>query len=317
MPITPDKVKELAARGESTKLDYKETDYPWVTAKQYANAELAKDIMAMANILNPLSLPAYILVGVNNNKNIVGIKTAHVDDADLHQKVSSILNKAPDFTYGAVEVDGKSIGVYEIRYSKRPFYPTRDAGSLHENVAQYRDGSSTKQATPDMIVEWAREDDPEAQEVKSLELQKLRAEARVRGQLVSTSIVGVAEYTEITLEVRNFGQCGFTIAAPRWEVEWTDRAREAAERAGRAFGIPDGYVPAGGEVPVTDADTFLGAGATRTLRFKWTYAEAVDHIQRSGLALAGFISNWVMYHCSVLCHGERGGEETLRVTVRP
>jgi hypothetical protein len=67
----------------------------------------------MANVLGPASEPAYILIGVDEARTILGVKTVHQDD--LHQKVRGILNACPDFSYGEVVVRGLSVGVYEIR----------------------------------------------------------------------------------------------------------------------------------------------------------------------------------------------------------
>lgn len=95
MPINDDKVRELVARGESATLDFKTTDYDWsATAKKDSNAELAKDLMAMANVLRADSEPAYIITGVTNTipHTIQGVPpNSHVDDATLHQKVQGLL----------------------------------------------------------------------------------------------------------------------------------------------------------------------------------------------------------------------------------
>ena len=112
MTLTAELVRELAARGESPTLDYKRDDYDW-SAKP-ANAELAKDLMAMANLLGPSAQPAHILIGVTNVGDLVGIQSKHMDDAQLHQKVRDLLNCIPAFSYQAVDVDGLSVGVYTI-----------------------------------------------------------------------------------------------------------------------------------------------------------------------------------------------------------
>src|ERR1044071_9600300 len=73
MSLTPDEVRELATRKEGTLLDFKCHDYEWGNSKKAANAELAKDLMAMANALSPGAAPAHILIGVENDGTITGI----------------------------------------------------------------------------------------------------------------------------------------------------------------------------------------------------------------------------------------------------
>jgi len=54
--ISADTVRELAARCERTTLDFKKKDYDWQAPKA-SNAELAKDLMAMANVLRIVIRP--------------------------------------------------------------------------------------------------------------------------------------------------------------------------------------------------------------------------------------------------------------------
>ena len=68
--VTADMVRELASRGEGPTLDYKRDDYDWPDTAR-SNAELAKDVMTVANGLQRGSEPGYILIGVNDNGDIV------------------------------------------------------------------------------------------------------------------------------------------------------------------------------------------------------------------------------------------------------
>ena len=160
VPISADRVRELAARGERTTLVLKTEDYNWA-APRTASAELARDLMALANVLGPSASPAYILIGVGHDGAIVGIpRASHLEDASLHQKVKDLLNKVPRFSYRSIDVDGRSVGVYEISAGGRPYFPLKDATpSLQKHVAKYRDGNTTETASPSMVLEWHREDD--------------------------------------------------------------------------------------------------------------------------------------------------------------
>lgn len=64
-PITIELVKNLLLRREDDKLDFKEMDYDWVK-RDPSRAELAKDLIAIANRLSQGDTPSYILVGVRD-----------------------------------------------------------------------------------------------------------------------------------------------------------------------------------------------------------------------------------------------------------
>lgn len=129
MSIDADMVRTLAAQREGTRLDFKQAQYDW---KNSGNAELAKDLMAMANALGPRGGNAHILIGVqelsDHSGQVVGVAPSdHLDDASMHQKVQGLLNRVPDFSYVQVEVDGASVGVFEVRPGRRPIFPTTAA----------------------------------------------------------------------------------------------------------------------------------------------------------------------------------------------
>jgi Putative DNA-binding domain len=168
-------VRELVARREEPRLDFKESPHD-------TNDELAKDLMAMANILGP-SARAHILLGVRERPDgtgeIIGGDVGRLGDAEFQQKVKMLFNRVPRFTFGSIQVDGKSVGVFEIEGTgHRPFYPLRDAGVLKRFVPLKRVGTSTDVASPDEVLEWKREDQPSAQPWH--ELRRIPADARVR-----------------------------------------------------------------------------------------------------------------------------------------
>ena len=181
MPITEQKVRELAAHGEHSRLDFKRDMYDW--SRSGTNAELAKDLMAIANELHAHAEPGYILVGIDDDGTILGVPpTSHVDDADLHQKVANLLNEIPPFSYSVVDTGGLSIGVFEIRPGRRPYFPVKDSGaSLRRRVPLHRNGTSTDVASPLMVLEWAKQDDPNLHRLRSLELRELEERARPEG----------------------------------------------------------------------------------------------------------------------------------------
>jgi hypothetical protein len=168
-------VRELVARREGPRLDFKETPHD-------TNEELAKDLMAMANSLPPGGR-AHILLGVrecpDGTGEAIGADTGRVGDAEFQQKVKALLNRVPRFTFATIQAEGKSIGVFEIEGTgHRPFYPLRDAAVLKRFVPLKRVGTSTDVASPDEVLEWKREDRPSAEPWH--ELRRIPTDARVR-----------------------------------------------------------------------------------------------------------------------------------------
>jgi hypothetical protein len=165
----------MRARREGPRLEFKESPHG-------TNEELAKDLMAMANILPPGGR-AHTLLGVRERPDgtgqTVGAETGRLGDAEFQQKVKGLLNRVPRFTFASIQADERSIGVFEIDGTgHRPFYPLRDAGVLRRFVPLKRVGTSTDVASPDEVLEWKREDQPTAQPWH--ELRRIPADARVR-----------------------------------------------------------------------------------------------------------------------------------------
>lgn len=325
MPIDADKVRELAARGEGTKLDFKREDYNWGGGRA-ANAELAKDLMAIANILGPTSESAYILVGVDDDGTIVGI-TAHEDDADLHGRVRPLLNHSPNFLYYAVDVDGRSVGVFEILPGGRPYFAVSATPPLQRQIALYRDGTRTDVASPTQIIAWSREDDAETHELRALELRERLADTRVVGELGDVVRSAGPQDVRINFSVSNLGRRSFSISTCRWRVEWTpaffeeirvslakgSKSMEAAQWSG---GEPPGsYQPPGGEFSIERAgDVPPQLAMKRLVEFRWTRLEALQHFAEQRVPVAGFNGQWCRLHFEVPCVGELGEHATLRIT---
>jgi Putative DNA-binding domain len=248
VPISADKVRELAARGARTTLAFRQEDYRWAAGKS-ASAELARDLMALANVLGPSASPAYILIGVQHDGTIVGVPPAsHLDNAALRQKVKELLNKVPQFSYRTVEVDGLSVGVYEIMPGGRPYFPLRDAEpALQKHVAKYRDGTATETVSPSMVLEWHREDDRQP--------SSNGASADHAQPAAASSVPGSASLESVHRERVRSGPGGEpstgdprTAEQRRLVQEIHAAHRTAHERLRRELGFDDpgrpGYVPA-------------------------------------------------------------------------
>jgi len=213
-------IRSLVARAESPTLDFKKVFY---SNDDAGTSEFAKDLTAIANALRATSTErGYILFGVSERSDgsgeIVGLQNERwITDANLHQKVSSLLNRCPDFSWRCVELDGIRVGVIEIVPGGRPFFPLRDKGTLRRHVSLIRVGSSTDIASPDQILEWARDDQRDA--AQALELRKLEAEITPRGALLpGTRFVGGGN--DLTLEFylsnEGLGAIELTFASASW-----------------------------------------------------------------------------------------------------
>lgn len=152
-------LESLLHQEEGPALDFKQAQYPLGKGstpekKAILKGELIKDILAMANASR--EVPAFILIGVEEIKGgrsrIIGVQ-GHLDDANLHQLINSKTQRPVEFSYYPYSYKGSEIGVIEIPVQNRFLYLTQDYGKLHENVVYIRDGSSTRTANPDEVIE--------------------------------------------------------------------------------------------------------------------------------------------------------------------
>jgi hypothetical protein len=148
----------LLYEGESTTLDFKAAQYPFVKATDYDKSELLKDILGFANAFRRSE--AYILIGVNEiqggRADVVGIAASdHLADHSLQQFVNNLTNRPVRFHYESHNFEGNQVGVIRIEEAQaRPLYLKKDYGKLRRQEVYVRRGSSTdhtKPAGPDEI----------------------------------------------------------------------------------------------------------------------------------------------------------------------
>ena len=161
MPLDRETLESLRNMGEGPTLDFKREQYRFIGATDSDKSELLKDILAFANTHRYRT--AYILVGVEEVKGgrskVIGVQD-HLEDADLHQFVSSKTNKPVDFSYLPYQIEDKEIGILSISIQTRPLYALRKYGKVDANIVYMRDGSSTRRASPDEIAAMGRDDPP-------------------------------------------------------------------------------------------------------------------------------------------------------------
>jgi len=154
--MTPERLEQLLYESESETLDFKEGQYRFTNATDDEKSELLKDILGFANAWRRSE--AYILVGVKEvegGKSIVVDTDTHLQDHSLQQFVNSKTNRPIRFSYEAVTVEDKSVGIITIHQQPRPFWLTRDYGRLKRDQVYVRRGSSidiTRPASPDEII---------------------------------------------------------------------------------------------------------------------------------------------------------------------
>jgi len=152
-------LENLLNQEESSTLDFKRDQYPFVKATDEQKSELLKDILAMANAWRQAE--AHILIGVDDvrgGRSIpVGIPHAgHLLDHQLQQFVHGKTNRELAFSYKPLAlVEGTEIGVITIPLQERPIYLLKDYGALKANVVYVRRGSATGEAPPDEVVRMA------------------------------------------------------------------------------------------------------------------------------------------------------------------
>ena len=142
-------LEDLLHEEESSYLDFKQQQYPFVGENDYVKSELLKDILAFANAWRRQE--AIILIGVEEVKGGRGIVNGvadHLEDANLQQFVNSKINEPLSFLYEAHSIDGEPVGVIRIPVQKRPFFAVKTYGKVSENAVYLRRNSSTDKATP-------------------------------------------------------------------------------------------------------------------------------------------------------------------------
>lgn len=212
MSIGSDTIDRLLYEQESSYLDFKRDQYPFVGATDDEKSELLKDILAFSNAW--IRTDAFILIGIEEvtgkGAKVFGI-TDHLEDAALQQFVNSKTQRPLHFSYQALPFEGKQIGVIAIPPQDRPIYLTKDYGKLKKDVVYIRRGSSTAVASPDEIAKMGK---VETSVPPSLELQW--ADTRNRKTLGTVASVSVT-HVQLPGNIPDYRQ--YYQATPRLGVE--------------------------------------------------------------------------------------------------
>jgi len=172
-------VESLLWEDEGTTLDCKAAQYALADATPEQKSEIIKDLLAFANAFRRAD--AFILLGVREVKGdrntILGV-AAHLEDAHLQQLVNEKTNRLLEFSYHALEIEGKQIGVLRIPQQARPTYLLQKYGKIAARTVYVRHGSSTAIATPEEIIAMARDASRADRDQVHEALERLRDNAR-------------------------------------------------------------------------------------------------------------------------------------------
>lgn len=136
-------LKELP--NENSKLDYKSIEYT-----KEKKGELIKDILAMLNSIDSYNENKFIIFGVNDDKEIVGLEKNMFDDGHYQNIIDEYVKPRPKIETGQIEYDSKKIGYIAINFNnletpyevKKELKIKSSKKSLPEGLSYIRKGST-------------------------------------------------------------------------------------------------------------------------------------------------------------------------------
>jgi hypothetical protein len=126
-------VRRLIAQGEGPTIEFKrEVDL----SSREGQAEFCKDLMSLANIMRSMGKTSYLLIGVDDSGEIVGMK-APLTHQQLKNAADLYCQPPVVFRYWQGLVDGKLVGVVVIPQSyRKPHKFKREFSSEKKKVAE-------------------------------------------------------------------------------------------------------------------------------------------------------------------------------------
>ena len=147
--ISPSQINTLISSEESDLLEFKEKWYDLESKR--TKAELAKDVLAIANSLGP-GQSGYIVLGVRDARHGGGLTGIEEEPSveRIHQILSDYCNPMPDVSIQHVNHKDFRLGIIEIVWSEyQPHYCTRDVDRIISHDLVYtRRGPTVGTLTP-------------------------------------------------------------------------------------------------------------------------------------------------------------------------
>ncbi|MBX3364652.1 MAG: hypothetical protein KF866_07800 [Phycisphaeraceae bacterium] len=109
--------------------------------------------------------------------------TDHIDDAALQQFVNSKTNRAVEFSYESLQIDGATVGILRISVQPRPLYALKPYGDVAAKVVYYRQGSANAIAEPDVIALMGKPDVELSTAATSPELSAFLCDSKTRERI--------------------------------------------------------------------------------------------------------------------------------------
>lgn len=141
------KLLALITEGENERLEFKrELNLSTVEGK----CEFIKDVSALANSTSESS---YLIIGVDDNKQLVGIQ--NLQEERIQQIISTYINPTVVLRCFLVPVTGSTptlVGVIEVRGKNKPYKVSRSIEKLNQNDVFVRHGTVVLKASPEEII---------------------------------------------------------------------------------------------------------------------------------------------------------------------
>lgn len=125
--------------------------------------EFIRDIISLANMAWIERKPSYLIIGVSNEGEIVGLNEKFQDEATYQEIIRSSVTPKIDFVIRKIQIQGKILGIFVIRSSssvtpyvvKKPIYSEQRRQELQEGQSWLRTGSGKYKVTTQELLELA------------------------------------------------------------------------------------------------------------------------------------------------------------------
>lgn len=150
--MKPRQIRELILKGEGPKVEFKREVH---LSDASGQVEFCKDVSSLANTLNEFGRDGYLLIGVEDNGEIVGISSP-LDDQKIQRVLDKYLQPRLQVSVSHVALDGHLVGVIQIPPSYRK--PHKIKKSYHDKKSVRADTVFTRHlsqvviASPEEIV---------------------------------------------------------------------------------------------------------------------------------------------------------------------
>jgi tetratricopeptide (TPR) repeat protein len=218
------KVLSLIAEDEGRNIDFKrEMDLNSARNK----AEFIKDIISLANSSPDIG---YLLLGVNDNKYIVGIKK--LDEERIQQVAKMYITPSVNLHCSIVAIEAPTlplVGVIEVMATNKPHKVAKSIEQLNQDDIFVRHGSVAVKASPEEIIRMHKGSRENYSDVKEHSTLKDEKAARMRRVRLFNYVPNYSwEKREEDLEWLKANTEGYELGEVLyWEVEgWESRYEE-------------------------------------------------------------------------------------------